>query len=272
MFRKHFRPALLLLCAGVLLAACRPRYDVYLLIGQSNMAGRGFFEAADTLAPLEGVFLLDDRGEAVPAREPLNRYSTIRKALSVQGMGPGHGFAEEMHRLNGRPVLLVVNARGGSSLGQWLPDAPHGRFSDSPNEEEARRGQEMPSFYGEAVRRCRQALRYGRLKAILWHQGESDSDSLRASTYLPALAEFVSALRKDLEVGEKVPFIAGQIQPGHANARFFNPEIARIGEYVPNAFCVRSDGLETNPDRLHFTREAQLELGRRYAEILSGAD
>ena len=188
MFRKHFRPALLLLCAGVLLAACRPRYDVYLLIGQSNMAGRGFFEAADTLAPLEGVFLLDDRGEAVPAREPLNRYSTIRKALSVQGMGPGHGFAEEMHRLNGRPVLLVVNARGGSSLEQWLPDAPHGRFSDSPNEEEARRGQEMLSFYGEAVRRCRQAMRYGRLKAILWHQGESDSDSLRASTYLPALA------------------------------------------------------------------------------------
>ena len=254
------------------LASCSPRYDVYLLIGQSNMAGRGVFEPADTLAPLEGVYLLDDQGEAVAAREPLNRYSTIRKGLPVQGMGPGHGFAEEMHRRTGRRILLVVNARGGSSLGQWMPGAPQGRFSESQSEDAARRGKEMPSFFDEAVRRTRQAQRYGQLKAILWHQGESDSDSLRAAAYLPALGEFVAALRSDLGVGEDVPFIAGQIQPGHANARYFNPVIARVGEVVPNACCVCSEGLAVLPDRLHFTREAQLELGRRYAAALLDKD
>lgn len=250
--------------------SCAPRYDVYLLIGQSNMAGRGFYEPADTLAPLEGVFLLDTAGRAVPAQEPLNRYSTIRKAMHVQGMSLAHGFATEMHRRSGRPVLLVMNARGGSALEQWLPGAAAGRFSDSPNEEAGWRGHEMPSFYGEAVRRARQGMRYGPLKAILWHQGESNSDSLQVAGYLPMLAGFVAALRSDLGVGEEVPFVAGQIQPGHANARFFNPVIARVGEFVPNACCVGSEGLSANPDRLHFTRESQLELGRRYADALSG--
>ena len=266
----RIRSLAILCAAAALFCACSPRYDVYLLIGQSNMAGRGFYEPADTLAPLEGVFLLDDRGEPVPATEPLNRYSTIRKALQVQGMSLAHSFAETAHARTGRPVLLVMNARGGSSLSQWLPDAPCGRFTDSPNDHEGLRGTQMPSFYGEAVRRTRQALRYGELKAILWHQGESDSDPDRAEMYLPALAGFVAALRRDLGVGEEVPFIAGQIQPRHANAAVFNPVIARVGEFIPHSCCVSSGGLEVNPDRLHFTREAQLELGLRYAAALFG--
>ena len=266
------RTTILCLAAALLLCACGPRYDVYLLIGQSNMAGRGVFEPADTLAPLDGVYLLDDQGEVVPAREPLNRYSTIRKGLSMQGMSLAHAFAQEAHRRTGRRVLLVLNARGGTTMAQWMPGAPQGRFTDSDSEEPAWRGQPMPSFYGEAVRRTRQALRFGDLKAILWHQGESDSDSLRAAAYLPALADFVAALRSDLGVGEEVPFIAGQIQPGHDNAPIFNPVIDRVGEAVPNACCVSAAGLAVLPDRLHFTRDAQLELGRRYAAALFDRD
>ena len=248
--------------------SCAPRYDVYLLIGQSNMAGRGLFEPADTTEVLAGVFLLDEKGQPVPAQEPFNRYSTIRKALHVQGMGPGHRFAEEVRARTGRRILLVVNARGGSSLEQWMPDAPAGRFTTSVNDNEIFRGKEMPSLYAEAVRRTQQALRFGRLKAILWHQGESNSDPGQVENYLPMLSEFVSALRRDLGVGESVPFIAGQIQSGHRNAPYFNPMISRIGEYVPNSYCVESTSLDVLPDNLHFTRDAQLELGRRYAEAL----
>ena len=40
-------------------------YDIYLLIGQSNMAGRGAFEAADTTQIIEGVWLLDAEGVPV---------------------------------------------------------------------------------------------------------------------------------------------------------------------------------------------------------------
>jgi len=97
-------------------------------------------------------------------------------------------------------------------------------------------------------------------------------DSVRVATYLPKLAGFVQALRSDLGVGEAVPFIAGQIQPRHENAARFNPVIGRVSEVIPNSFCVSSEGLATNPDNLHFTRDAQLELGRRYASVLFGAD
>ena len=265
---KTFRLCLLasLCIAGIM--SCAPRYDVYLLIGQSNMAGRGVFEPADTAEALAGVYLLDDEGRPVPAREPLNRYSTIRKALHVQGMGPAHSFAKEVRAGTGRRILLVVNARGGSSLEQWMPDAPTSHFTASENDNENHRGEEMPSFYAEAVRRTRQALHYGQLKAILWHQGESNSDPGQVETYLPMLSEFVSSLRRDLGVGEAVPFIAGQIQPGHRNAPYFNPIISRIGEYVPNSCCVESTSLDVLPDGLHFTRDAQLELGRRYANAL----
>lgn len=211
---------------------------------------------------------MDDNGQPVPALEPFNRYSTIRKALHVQGMGPGHRFAEEVRARTGRRILLVVNARGGSSLEQWMPDAPAGRFTTSVNDNEIYRGEEMPSFYAEAVRRTQQALRYGQLKAILWHQGESNSEPGQVENYLSMLSVFVSALRRDLGVGESVPFIAGQIQPGHRNATYFNPMISRIGDYVPNSHCVESTSLDVLPDGLHFTRDAQFELGRRYADAL----
>ena len=264
---RYFRLFLCLVWACTLLASCGHRYDVYLLIGQSNMAGRGEFAPSDTL-PLTGVWLLDDRGEVVPAQEPLNRYSSIRKALSMQGMSLAHSFAETVHERTGRRVLLVMNARGGTSLSAWLPDAPCGRYGTTDGEDAMNRGREMPQFYGEAVRRCRQAMRYGKLKAILWHQGESNSAPEQAAAYLPMLAEFVSALRADLGVGEEVPFIAGEIQTGHPNAPYFNPVIDRVGEVIPNAFCVSAEGLAVKADGLHFTRDAQWELGRRYAATL----
>ena len=52
--------------------------DLYVCIGQSNMAGRATLtpEIMDTL---QNVYLLNDKGRFEPAVNPLNRYSTIRK-------------------------------------------------------------------------------------------------------------------------------------------------------------------------------------------------
>ena len=159
-----------------------------------------------------------------------------------------------MHEHNGRPVLLVVNARGGTSISSWLKDAaPAGG---------------RPQYYSEAVRRAGEAMRYGRLKGILWHQGESDSDSVRAAAYMQRLVKLVSDLREDLGVGESVPFVAGEILQTHENASIFNPVIAKVPECIPNSACVSSEGLVALPDNLHFDRESQLLLGVRYAEAV----
>lgn len=229
-------------------------FDVYLLIGQSNMAGRGVLRQQDTLSLEDGVYLLDGNGVPVPAKAPLNRYSTIRKDMRVQGENPARAFASAMREHNGRPVLLVVNARGGTSISSWLKDAaPSGG---------------RPQYYSEAVRRASEAMRYGRLKGILWHQGESDSDSTRAAVYMQRLVRLVADLRTDLGVGESVPFVAGEILRSHDNASVFNPVIGRIADYIPNSACVSSEGLAPLPDNLHFDRESQLVLGGRYAEAI----
>ena len=50
-------------------------FDLYVCIGQSNMAGRATLtpEVMDTL---QNVYLLNDKGNFEPAVNPLNRYST----------------------------------------------------------------------------------------------------------------------------------------------------------------------------------------------------
>ena len=64
---------LCLICQAV--PAQENEYDVFLLIGQSNMAGRGYMVDGDRNIIHENVFILDDKGEVVPARNPLNQYS-----------------------------------------------------------------------------------------------------------------------------------------------------------------------------------------------------
>lgn len=222
-------------------------YDVYLLIGQSNMAGRGTMIPADT-AVIEGVFLLDSLGNIIPARNPLNLHSSVRKSVREQQIGPAFIFSKTMHEKTGRNILLVVNAKGGTGLNSWLKGASQG-------------------YYSEAVRRAKQAQEYGEIKAILWHQGENNSAN--PDDYLVKLKGMVSDLRQDLGLtAEDVPFIAGEIAPWHRNREIFNPVIHQVSDSIPNASWVSSEGAgmlrgESDP---HFSRDGQLLMGKRYAE------
>ena len=224
-------------------------YDVFLLIGQSNMAGRGSLVSGDESVFDPNVFLLDAQDMVVPATNPLNQYSTIRKEVS-QGIGPGFSFSKKIAAATGRKVLLVVNARGGSTVYQWQPD-------------------NTSRYYAEAVRRTKRALRYGKLKGILWHQGEDDIS--RTSTYMGSLKTLVSSLRADLGVSD-VPFIAGEIARWYSGASDFNAVIGGIQAAIENAAYVSSEDctwLRDSSDP-HFSREGQILLGERYAEkILS---
>lgn len=228
-------------------------YDVYLLIGQSNMAGRGKMLPEDTLKALEGVYLLGPEGKPVPAMNPLNQYSTIRKDIRMQQICPGTAFSQEMYKRNGRKILLVMNARGATELDEWV---------------------EGTEYFSEAVRRCKEGMNYGTLKGILWHQGCADSSRSKRESYLKRLAPMVKALRHELGVGEEVPFIAGELAYWRSSAAAFNKMIHGITEAVPNSAWVSAEGcgplkpesLKTKSPDPHFSRDGQLLLGKRYAE------
>lgn len=260
---------LYVLTALSVIASCKGKeqtYDVYLCIGQSNMAGRGDMVPGDDRI-LDGVFLLNGDGVPVPAAAPLNIYSSIRKKAAMQGINPAWSFAKRMHAKTGRPILLVVNAKGGTSIDLWVKTAPCDTFRVKRGDEESWDGEPTPQFYGEAVRRARQAMRYGKLKGILWHQGEGDSSSEeRRSSYMQKLAGMVKDLRDDLGEPE-VPFIAGEA--GYNGlGEGINPVLREIGSNVPYSCCVSAEGLALREDNVHFTREAQIELGERYADAI----
>jgi len=230
--------------------------DIYLLIGQSNMAGRAPYVEAEDLnrLPPDRVFILNDQDTFVSIGPYpfINHYSTIRK--SAAQIGPGVSFTEAM--LEARPdraVYLISNARGGTSIKEWV------------------KGTE---YYHEAVRRTRAGLAHGTLRGILWHQGETDYRQIRSQptpetrheameAYFALLHQFIADLRTDLDA-PTVPFIAGQVNRSFTG---FNERILRLPEDVPHAAVVSSEGLETM-DESHFDRAAMDKLGRRYADAL----
>jgi hypothetical protein len=163
--RRFLLPLLILLLAVLVVrgesgdAAPPPAptgLQVYLLIGQSNMAGRAPFTEAQA-RPIPHCYLLNGTDQWEPATNPLNRYSTVRKGLGMQKLNPGYGFALALLKHDPkRPLGLVVNAKGGSSIEQWAADT---------------------KFYKEAVRRAAAAQQTGTLAGICWHQGESNTEN-----------------------------------------------------------------------------------------------
>ena len=239
-------------------------YDVYLLIGQSNMAGRGELLEED-YAEIPNVYLLDSEGNPVPAKNPMNIYSTIRKADNQQLMGPGASFASTVTAQTGRKVLLVVNARGGSAIAEWAKGT-----TTSIKVGNATTATSL-SFYSEAVRRTQQAMEYGALKGILWHQGCSDQSNTSYMTLVSALAK---NLRNDL--GADVPFIVGQLGDWRSSSVNFNTNIKNISNYLIYSDWVSSHGgvpivtaeSDGQPDLTdpHFNRASQITMGKRYAQ------
>lgn len=218
---------------------------IYLLIGQSNMAGRADYTSEDSDA-IPRSYLLDQQNEWVPAKNPLNIYSSIRGELSKQKLGPGYTFVKTMLEKDCTiSIGLVVNAKGGSNITEWD------------------RGD---SFYEEAVRRTRVAMKTGTLKGILWHQGESD---ISRRDYLYGLISLVSHLRKDLRTPD-LPFIAGQIyerEEQSQETKQLNAQIAELPLHLPHTSFATSQGLTTLDD-WHFDSASTKILGIRYANAL----
>ncbi|SHF70045.1 protein of unknown function [Fodinibius roseus] len=228
----------------------KKKLHLFILAGQSNMAGRGEVRSRDRKPP-ERVFKLSREGKWVPAVEPVH-YDKPRA-----GVGPGRSFgmalAEEDTTIK---IGLIPCAVGGSSVTTWKPGGFHEQTQSYP--------------YDDCMKRSRKAMEDGVLKGILWHQGASDSNARLAPPYKDRLYNLVSRFRNDLNVPE-LPFIAGQLahfekKPWDKWRTMVNQANASLADSLSNTAFVSSRGLTDKGDLAHFDTRSSRELGKRYAE------
>lgn len=242
---------------GILLLACTPvrqegaagqGYDLYLLMGQSNMAGRGRVAAADTLTHPR-IWVLKQDSTWATARSPLHYDKPSA------GVGPGMQFARELAATAPTDTLgLIPAACGGASITSWLPGGYHDQTQSYP--------------FDDAVSRARIASSKGRIRGILWHQGESDSHDGRYQLYRQRLDSVMHLIQEELGL-EDVPIVVGQLAPFFVRRVPEAAEINRIlhefAEAHPNVGIVSAEGLTHKGDSTHLSSESAREMGRRYA-------
>ena len=215
-----------------------------LLIGQSNMAGRGY---SHEVTPIynENIFMLRN-GRWQMMTEP------IHFDRSVAGVGPAASFAQAWCNANkNEQIGLIPCAEGGSSIDEWSKES---------------------TLFRHAVSEAKFAMENSELIAILWHQGESDGRSKKYKNYYHKLNILVNSFRKELGDLE-VPFIVGGLGNYLGKSGFgrscveydlINQELLKYVENNRNCYFVTGEKLYPNPDGIHINAESQRRFGIRY--------
>lgn len=262
------------------------KFDIILLIGQSNAEGFGLGEVKNEYEPNPAIMQFTDSFpvslEMSPDNVPILHIAknttylidtakeTVHKERGILGclaLPFAKRYYESYLSDTDRKLLIIKAAVGSSGFlrGNWsLCD----------------------TLYKRAIEMTDIALSLNpenRLTAILWHQGESDAiEGRRKGGYdflYPYYREQLNALVGDLrERYGEIPFIAGAL------CRDWTPLIKETSDAVEkatkavisaidSAAFAESEGLKSNDsvvhngDDIHFARPSLYELGERYFEL-----
>ena len=215
-----------------------------LIIGQSNMAGRGYKEDVAPIVNERLLVLRNGRWRAM--------YVPVNPDRVTSGVNLVESFADLYAKDHDVDVGIIPCADGGSSLNQWEVGG---------------------LLFDHACYMAELASRTSTIVAVLWHQGESDSGKDRYPVYEEKLTVIFNALRERLGLYD-VPFIVGGLGdflPLFKDGKLKN--YVHINEALKNMAkkddmigFVSAEGLGANPDNLHFSAEALREFGVRYYE------
>ena len=226
-----------------------------LLLGQSNMAGRGDVNSVEKID--------DDRIYMMRNLNWMKMEEPIFTDKSNAGVGPAASFAKAYVETYDETLGLLPAAVGGTSLAEWAVGG---------------------TLYNNAVAMAKKALEGGtQIVGVLWHQGEADTMNNSYSTELKAI---VNALYVELGLdAETVPFIAGELfevgsaeesrdficYPGKVNQHLHSLE----GE-IPLYAVVSGKGFRHIGDQTHLYASSARVLGYRYFEayyeLVEGVD
>ncbi len=218
----------------------------FLMMGQSNMAGRGSFDEVEPIRNPK-TFMLRN-GLWQPMTEPINCDRPIKmsgKLGTNSGINPAASFADEYAKHFGEEIGLIPCAEGGSSLEDWKVDG---------------------QLFLHAYYMAKLAMNSSELIGIIWHQGEAECSHERtATTYRERFLKIIDELQARL--GVKLKIVVGEV--GWFFEREWTAEVNRqlnsLAE-LPDIACASSQGLTDRGDSLHFSAVSQREFGKRYFE------
>jgi len=220
---------------------------VFIMAGQSNMAGRGLVEPIDTVSN-QRILSINTKGEIILAKEPLNLYEPLMKGLDC-----GVSFACELLKYipDSVSILLIPTAVGGSSINQWIGDSLHRKVN-------------LLSNFRQKVEL---AKNFGEIKGLLWHQGESDAKHLLVRTYAMSLKDLFEDFRKNIN-NKKLPILTGEIGTFTPDSTFqtaINKSIVSNAKKDKYVFLIQTSDFTDNGDKLHFDSKSQRIMGKRFA-------
>lgn len=211
----------------------------FLIIGQSNMGGRGFLHEALEIDRERLKVLKNGRWQKL--------FRPVNPDRFTSGVNLSESFAEKYSKEFDVDVGIIPCADGGTCLDQWCVGG---------------------LLYDHAVYQTKLALRTSNLAGILWHQGESDCHSGREADYGKKLKVIMESLRKD--IGEPdVPIIVGGVgdfikEYGLNDPTPVNEQLQEFAKKDRRAAFASAKGLGHNGDNLHFNAKALHEFGLRY--------
>lgn len=252
------------------MAATSPA-NIFILAGQSNMAGRGGVSKDPTTdknvwdgyippesQPNQSIFRFTADMVWEQAREPLHWDIDVVK---TNGVGPGMPFANELLAKAGPSIGtigLVPCAIGGSHLREWVKGTDR---------------------YTKLVERMKRSEEHGgKVKGFFWYQGESDAAvEEEAKSYERELSKFFTDLRADMNHPD-LPIILVKIV---THDFFISPDFEfkdevwnaqeAVTQKLPNVRMVDGrvavgnfdEGL--NEDRGHLNVKSEVNLGKMFA-------
>ena len=214
-----------------------------LLIGQSNMGGRGFPHEVEPIYNERLFVLRNGRWRAM--------YVPVNPDRRTSGTNLAESFADLYAREHDVDVGIIPCADGGTNLDQW---------------------QVGGLLFDHACYQAELASRTSTIAAVLWHQGESDCSPDKYPLYEEKLTVILNAFREKLNLHD-VPFLLGGLgdylpkcekSQSFKNYIHVNAALQTLANKYPMTGFVSAEGLEDNGDHLHFSARALREFGVRY--------
>lgn len=216
----------------------------FLMIGQSNMAGRGFINEVEPICNDHLKVLRNGRWYPM--------YTPVNCDRPFSGVNLAESFADAYAKEHNVDVGLIPCADGGTSLDHW---------------------QVGGLLYDHAVCQAKLASRTSTIAGVLWHQGEADCAPDRYPFYAEKFQVIMDAFRRDLDLYD-VPFLLGALgeylplrAENYKNHVYVNAALEKLAEDNPMTGFVSAKGLTSNPDNLHFCSAALREFGLRYYNV-----